>query len=192
MDDGNGFGDGIGCHAAINTGWSGSLSFSHRQQRQISRYSGAQQATENDREYVTMLLVKESITIDVVDIGIGYRFDRRPIKGTLIQTGLYCFAIDHEVMSEVSVGLYDLSGTNDYHDKGSMVVPYAGIGYSYTCRYGIDIALLLRYRYQKSQRELTVYETSDANGETTQPHLAYNLKGLDMTLTISFNRRLRW
>jgi hypothetical protein len=158
-------------------------------------YTGNQINQFDNSSYACRLHVERSLSVTVIDLGGGYRFQLPYVKNFSLHLGL---AIYQPVLSVKSVfydSLYDIETTGSSTYSATAVAPYAALGYTWPATKFLDIGAKLRYRYQYRSVNL---EAAGSNSlpppsDASAAPLSCSFGGLDgsvfINLHISFTKQ---
>ncbi|MBN1307128.1 MAG: hypothetical protein JXA18_04370 [Chitinispirillaceae bacterium] len=192
--DANGPFGGIGLRVRVRGQFIGSFGYAWLRRERTRQYPGSFRVDDMEREYRADLETQERFFLGIVEAGTGYRFMQRHVRGLMLQVGVNCCRVDHSVESTFADELYDMTSSTDYRDRGVLWVPWIAGGYSYTFARCFEVALLARYRYQRSPKQLSPGIFCSLSGrEQSDNHrrLSYNLGGIDVSLAVSANLVVR-
>jgi hypothetical protein len=138
--------------------------------------------------YGCYLSTRDSLKLNIVSLGIGYRIHKGPLTNLCLGTGLNIFSMDFYLNSLFRDSLYDIEASSSYSENGSIVTPYVSASYTYPLTRYIEVGAKLRYRYQKQGVEVDNSSGGGSSapfGGSPEP-FKYNLKGWDGALYFSF------
>lgn len=116
-------------------------------------YSGTEQDFSGSSYHVG-LHVEKTIRINTVDLGTGYCFTDYFVKNFNVFAGLAFFTIDLKVSSIFTDSLFDAVSRGSGLVHGTLIVPYAGLGYEWPLTGWLGVGSNIRYRYQKTAEKI--------------------------------------
>jgi hypothetical protein len=157
-------------------------------------YNGTQFNQFDNSSYACRLHVERSLSVTVIDLGGGYRFQLPYIKNFSLHLGISIFEPELKVQTTFYDSLYDreTSGSAVFH--AAVTTPYVAVGYTWPALKWLDIGAKIRYRHQFEGSELI---SNFAGGEpnpsgTALLPLSCNFGGFDgnvfINVHISFTR----
>ncbi len=181
---------GIGLRLRVRERFIGSFGYSWLQRERKMQYTGSFRAAEDDRDYGAALETHERISLGSIELGTGYYFTRKYIRGLMLQIGVNFHSVDLSMKSTFTDDLYDMDSSLDYRDDGVLLVPWIAGGYAYPFARYCEVTFLARYRYQKSPQRLSAGFSNELSSE--EPHadhrgLSYDFSGIDVSLAVSVN-----
>jgi len=157
-------------------------------------YTGTQVNQFDNSSYACRLHVERSLTVTVVDLGGGYRFQTPYVKNFSLHVGLTIYQPVVSVKSVFHDSLYDMETSGSATYSGSVAVPYVALGYTWPATKFLDIGAKIRYRYQYRPVNLEASGSSSLPppSDASAAPLSCSFGGLDgsvfINLHISFTR----
>jgi hypothetical protein len=168
---------GIGLRLCMKKVFSCVLEYTHVEHEKNGGYSGSYSPDFDARTYQTELRLQEKLYWATMRFGVAYRFNRYLLRGVEVEVGFHLNRVTHTLNAVFTDELFDLPLNNEYTNSGSLVVPYAGIGYTYQIHPRLDISMNGRYRCQAKPLKLN----------TTDPYsMKYDFGGFELSGAVTF------
>jgi hypothetical protein len=144
----------------------------------------------DNKWYSTHLKVQRELHISIIDQLIGYRFRYGSANGFSLFSGFSVMTISHSVSSVYADSLFNYENSNEYVDKGFLLVPSFGIGYFYQFLPFMRLSVDGIYRYHRESESLhsypAIFTKNGSNSKKSGQKLMYSAAGFGVSLSLLF------
>jgi hypothetical protein len=168
----------------------GSFSFSS-----VADYSGKRQSGFDGRYYDATLQTDKNLSVTVVDMDMGHRWNSGYLRGGFAVAGLAFYGVKLTVSSVFSDSLFNVRSPGSERVGTIIVLPYLGAGYALPLTRFCEIGGELRYRSQRRPQALGrdlkyPQAVSDTVGSGAQAPLEANFRGFSVRAYVNFNVKI--
>ncbi len=111
-------------------------------------YSGRKFNPLDNSTYGCRLHIEQTLTVKILDLGAGYRFQNKYIRNSSIHVGLSLYQPELRVAATFDDSLYDAHTAGCETRQAWTAVPYVALGYTWPVFDFLDIGAKIRYRWQ--------------------------------------------
>ena len=167
----------------------GSFSFSSN-----ADYPGSRVNEFDNKSYRFGLHLEKNLSVNIFDLGAGYRFTSRYLNHSFLLAGLDFYQANVKVTSIFNDSLFNIQTSGTETLSGVVIIPYLSAGYSWPIVRFCEIGTELRYRYQRRPQNLEISSNDDVTiaGSNTlsngnPPSLKCDFGGFDFRIFVNLN-----
>lgn len=171
------------------------LGFGGFTQASAADYDGTRFNQPDNATYGCRLHVQQTLTVKIIDLGAGYRFQNRFMRNSSVHIGVAVYEPELNVSSVFYDSLYNAETSGAETRSATVAVPYAALGYTWPVFRFLDIGAKIRYRWQYRPVQFdNGYSGSLPSSATpAPPPLSCTFGGVDgsvfVNLHLSFTRQ---
>jgi len=117
-------------------------------------FAGTRVNQVDGRVYGSSLTLTDTLKALTIRFGAGYSLPRTVLKNLSIRAGFDFVGVGFKAGSHLTDSLFDIETSSGQTQRGMIVLPHIGVGYSYRVWRMINVGVQARYRYQKSPQRL--------------------------------------